>query len=84
MAQQLLEGEGWRDGSSMARDGALTLLSFKRSSPSNKKPAKNLDEKIEIVHDTYACPKRFGSFGHSTDFLMRRSVRSEIDSVRKL
>ena len=30
------------------------------------------------------CPKRVGSFGYSTDFLMRRSVRSDIDSVRKL
>jgi hypothetical protein len=31
-----------------------------------------------------ACPKRVGSFGYSTDFLMRRSVRNGIDSVRKL
>jgi pyruvate/2-oxoglutarate dehydrogenase complex dihydrolipoamide acyltransferase (E2) component len=30
------------------------------------------------------CPKRVGSFGYSTDFLTRRSVRSDIDSVRKL
>jgi hypothetical protein len=30
------------------------------------------------------CPKPVGSFGYSTDFLMRRSVKSDIDSVRKL
>ena len=30
------------------------------------------------------CPKRVGSFGYSTDFLMRKSVRSDIDSIRKL
>ena len=30
------------------------------------------------------CPKRVGSFGYSTDFLMRRLVWSDIDSVRKL
>jgi hypothetical protein len=30
------------------------------------------------------CPKRVGGFGSSTDFLMRRSVRSDIDFVRKL
>jgi hypothetical protein len=30
------------------------------------------------------CPKRVGSFGYSTDFLTRRSVRDGIDSVRKL
>ena len=31
------------------------------------------------------CPKRVGSFGYSTDFLVRRrSVGSDIDSVRKL
>ena len=33
---------------------------------------------------TQGCPKRVGSFGCSTDFLMRRLVRSDIDSVRKL
>jgi hypothetical protein len=32
----------------------------------------------------WRCPKCVGSFGYSTDFLMRRSVRSDIDSVRKL
>jgi hypothetical protein len=31
-----------------------------------------------------ACSKRVSSFGYSTDFLMRRSVRSVIDSVKKL
>ena len=30
------------------------------------------------------CPKRVDSFGYSTDFLTRRSVTSDIDSVRKL
>jgi len=30
------------------------------------------------------CPKRVGSFGYSTDFLMRKSTRSDIDSIRKL
>jgi hypothetical protein len=30
------------------------------------------------------CPKRVGGFGSSTDFLMKRSVGSDIDSVRKL
>jgi len=30
------------------------------------------------------CPKRVGSFGYGTGFLTRRSVRSDIDSVRKL
>ena len=30
------------------------------------------------------CPERVGGFGYNTDFLMRRSVRSDIDSIRKL
>ncbi len=30
------------------------------------------------------CPKRVGSFGYDTDFRMRKSMRSDIDSVRKL
>ena len=32
----------------------------------------------------HACPKRLGSFGYSTDFLMRKSERSDIDLIRKL
>jgi len=32
----------------------------------------------------HSCPKHVGSFGYSTGFLMRKSVRSDIDSVRKL
>jgi hypothetical protein len=32
----------------------------------------------------HRCPKHVGSFGYGTDFLTRRSVRSDIDSVRKL
>ena len=30
------------------------------------------------------CPKRVGSFGSSTRFLMRNEQESDIDSVRKL
>ncbi len=37
-----------------------------------------------VNHLMSPCPKRVGSFGYSTDFLIRRSVRSDIDSVRKL
>jgi len=30
------------------------------------------------------CPKRVGSFGYSTDFPLRKTVRSDNDSIRKL
>jgi hypothetical protein len=40
--------------------------------------------KSTVNPNTTICPKRVGSFGYSTDFLTRRSVRSDIDSVRKL
>ena len=30
------------------------------------------------------CPKRVGSFGYSTDFLIRRSVRSDIRFCKKI
>jgi len=40
-----------------------------------------------ICHDSVAiplCPKCVGSFGYSTDFPLRKTVRSDIDSIRKL
>ena len=30
------------------------------------------------------CPKRLGCFGYSADFLKRKTVRSDNDSIRKL
>ena len=44
----------------------------------------NGENKNTRVCCTYHCPKRVGSFRYSTDFLLRKTVRSDNDLIRKL
>ncbi len=44
----------------------------------------NVSAQQQHAHVLQGCVKRVGSFGYSTDFLMRKTVRSDNDSIRKL